>query len=498
MNELMRVMFVALMAGLAGVAGLAIPTIAGAQDGAIEWEPYHLELPDGGVDTLELGRLSVPERRGSGAGEVRLGFVRLPARTANPGAPIVYLDGGPGGSGVGLARVPAYYRLFDDLRTVADVILLSQRGTGISEPRLGCRLTSPLPGDVFTTRTRMVEAMAPSVSACVDTWRGRGVDLTAYNTEESADDLEALREALGVEQVSLLGFSYGTHLGLAAMRRHGSRIERAVLIGVEGLEHTYKLPSTGDLQLRHVSELVARDETTGDVIPDLYEALDTLLHRLDEHPVSLSIEDNDGERKTILLGGDGLRYLLRRDLGDTNDLPVIPAGVRLLLDGDDRLVSLLAQRRFREIGGVGLMGLLMDCGSGARGERLERIRQEEPQSLLGAMMNTWFPDVCAVLPDMDLGDDFRSRYHSGVETLFLSGTLDANTPPYQAEYVGWGWPNATHLVVDHAGHESIMSSPDVQAVIVDFFSGEDVSDRRVEIPPLDFLSPDEVFRRLRR
>lgn len=474
------------------VALLILPSALQAQAaGEIRWEPYALEV-GGTAHEAELGRLNVPEVRGStGEGTVELRFVRLPSRAEDPGAPIVYLDGGPGGTGVGIARVPAYFRLFDALRDVADVILLSQRGTGLSSPQLLCPLSSPLPDDLFTTRERMMEALTPEVEACAESWRGRGVELAGYNTAESADDLESLRRALGADRLSLLGFSYGTHLGLAAIRRHGDRIARAVLIGTEGPEHTWKLPSTLDLQFEQLSWLAARDEEGRTATPDLYAAVDTLLRRLDTRPVTLTVEARDGER-TIQVGGDGMRYLLRRDIGDTNDHPLWPPAIRLTLDGDYRMLARLAERRFRELAGVPLMGLLMDCASGARGERLARIREERSSGLIGPMTDLWYPEICDAVPEAGLGDEFRTRFVSDVPTLFLSGTLDANTPPYQARYVSWGWPRATHLVVERAGHESIMPYEPAQEVIIDFFRGEDVRGRGIESPGLEFRSVEEV------
>lgn len=470
---------------------LAFSSAASQVPTDIRWAEYTLEVGDSS-HAAELGRLTVPEVRGaSEPGTVELVFVRLASRAEDPGPPIVYLDGGPGGSGVGIARAPAYFRLFDALRDVADVILLSQRGTGLSTPNLVCRLASPLPDDIFTSRNRILEALRPSVEACARSWRERGVDLSGYNTRESADDLESLRKALGVERLSLLGFSYGTHLGLAAIRRHGERIHRAVLIGTEGPDHTWKLPSTGDLQLRHLSWLAARDENGRAATPDLLAAVDTLLERLDREPVELPFRA-DGRADTIRLGGDGLRYLLARDLGDTNDHPLWPAAIRLTLDGDRRPLTLLAARRFREIAGVPLMSILMDCASGASPLRLERIAQEAEGARLGAMANLWYPEVCEVVPEARLGADFRSRFTSDVPTLFLSGTLDANTPPYQARYVSWGWPRATHLVVERAGHEGVMPWGPAQEVIVDFIAGEDVRGRHVEGPSLEFISVDRA------
>jgi pimeloyl-ACP methyl ester carboxylesterase len=73
-----------------------------------------------------------------------------------------------------------------------------------------------------------------------------------------------------------------------------------------------------------------------------------------------------------------------------------------------------------------------------------------------------------------------------VPTLFISGTLDANTPPFQAEQARWGFLDSEHLVVENAGHESMLPHPEVQAVILDFLRGADVSGRSVSLPSPKF------------
>src|SRR5690606_28539839 len=62
---------------------------------------------------------------------IRLGYVRFPSTAAQPGPPIIYLAGGPGGSGVDAATGPRF-PIFMALRAVADVIAFDQRGTGLS------------------------------------------------------------------------------------------------------------------------------------------------------------------------------------------------------------------------------------------------------------------------------------------------------------------------------------------------------------------------------
>ena len=75
------------------------------------------------------------------------------------------------------------------------------------------------------------------------------------------------------------------------------------------------------------------------------------------------------------------------------------------------------------------------------------------------------------------------RPRGRMPVLFLSGGLDPNTPPFQAEYVRWGFPNS--------GHE-MLPSRDVQSLVVDFFAGEDVAGRSIRFEPPRFLSLAEA------
>jgi TAP-like protein len=125
------------------------------------------------------------------------------------------------------------------------------------------------------------------------------------------------------------------------------------------------------------------------------------------------------------------------------------------------------------------MGTAMDCSSGVSAERLAAINRELPTGLLGRMTNFPFPDICGLMQLPTLPPEFRVPVVSTLPALFISGTLDSNTPPYQAEEVRWGFPNSTHIIVEDAGHESTLPLLDVQKLIVEFLKGGDVSGRRV-------------------
>ena len=83
------------------------------------------------VDAFE-GSLTVPENHSvPDSRDITLKYVRFPATGNASGAPIVYLSGGPGGSGIQTAK-HRRFPLFMVMREFGDVIALDQRGTGAS------------------------------------------------------------------------------------------------------------------------------------------------------------------------------------------------------------------------------------------------------------------------------------------------------------------------------------------------------------------------------
>lgn len=453
----------------------------------ITWEAYELRTDDGPI-AAELGRLQVPERRGApDARMITLAFARIRSTSPAPGAPIIYLDGGPGGSGVGVAQTPTFGPLFRALRAHADVILLSQRGTGLSD-RIGCRGGDPLPSDTLTSVERMIAETSSRHASCAASLRAQGVDLAGYTTVESADDIDAIRQALGAPRISLVGFSYGTHLGLATLRRHGAHIERAVLLGTEGPADTWKLPSTYDAQVAAIDAMLRANPTTRERMGNFTAALRELLARTANAPLDVTFTVGASQR-TMQVGPAGVLYLLRRDIGDTNDLPWIPAFVYESLAGDTRIISQLLARRLPGLErGVQMMATAIDCASAAPADRLARIRAEEPASIFGVMTNFPFPEVCAAAGLEPLGSGFHEPVRSDVPTLFVSGTLDSNTPPSQAEAIMRGFSSSSHLIVEGAGHESTLTD-EVRARIVRFLSGGDVENATLPGPPVTFRLP---------
>jgi pimeloyl-ACP methyl ester carboxylesterase len=469
---------------------------ARAQDapraGRLVVEPYTLQTYDGRTHPAELVRLWVRENRASRSDRlIRLAFVRLKSAARQPAPPVVWLAGGPGVPGVGMAKVPVYFRLFDKLREVADVILLDQRGTGMSEPNLDCE-HAPLPADVFETDRKWLRAYTELTRTCTERWRAKGIDTAAYTNDANADDLDDLRQALGAERLSLIGHSYGTVLAQAFVRRHNERAGRVVFANTEGADNLVALPGVWDLLIRKLSFFAGRDAASAKDFPDVEALYRRVLDKLERAPVTLTVTDARTNRPAqIRVGKIGLQWIVRMDMGDARTYSSLPALFQTIDRGDYSALTKQTEALYNEFAGRSPMANATDCSVGWSDARMARAQGETPGALFSNVNLQWSSGVCKSLGFAGQSAAQLPRLWSTIPALFISGTLDTNTPPFQAEELRWGFPNSTHLIVENGGHETLPSE-EVQSIIVDFFKGQDVGARSVRFDPPHFMSVDEL------
>jgi pimeloyl-ACP methyl ester carboxylesterase len=375
------------------------------------------------------------------------------------------------------------------LREIADVIAFDQRGVGYSKPYLQCFDRLALQLDVAPTREAAIKELRDKSRSCASYWRDiQRVDLNGYNTNESADDLEDLRKALGVPQISLWSISYGTHLAFATMRRHPQSIHGAILAGTEGPDHTYKLPSNIQKHLEDLAAVIKADPEVGKEIPDFLGLMKSVFDRLDAKPETVEITDPQTKLKVkVIVNKFVMQYIVASNIGTTVSAR-FPALFYRASKGDftNPAQVWLSQSR-DEIGAA--MSYMMDCASGQTAARRERIAREAKGTLLEDLFNFPFPDVCTEWNAPDLGDEFRSPVKSDIPVLFISGTLDARTPISNAEEYRRGFPNSTHMIIEGAVHSDplFLSSPKIKQGMMEFLRGQPVTTTKIQGAPLKFV-----------
>ena len=474
------------------VAALCVPAAllaapSAAQPGTLVLTRTELTAPDGTRVGAEEGTFEVLENRGRPeGGTISLALLRIPSSSPTAGPPIVFLAGGPGNSGIERVRgglLPAALRLVE----LSDVIALDQRGTGDSVPSLECpvrqRLEIPAdrPFDVDETLDLLQEASG----SCAARLRRGGVDLDAYNTEESAADLDELRQALGEPSMVLWGASYGTHLAMATIRRYGEHVERAILHGPEGPDHTLKLPRSADQTLRALAREIRADPAVGPSLPDAVGTLRRLIDTLDREPATLVVRGQE-----VTFGGQDLALLFALEIGADDFFQLVP---RLLVTAERGDYTLLGEfaAGLREPVRLNAMSFAMDCASGASPGRRRKAAKQARRALLGGLLNFPFPAVCDAWSVADLGQEFRSRLRTDVPTLFLAGTLDGRTPVQNAKSLRRGFRTSELVVLEGASHERVVGADErVVEVLVDFLAGRPLETDTISYQPLSFEPVD--------
>lgn len=460
----------ALLAAFAGCA-----RSAGPGTGPVDFVPYQFISAAGDTVSAELGHLRVSENRLTpDSRTIELALVRFRSTAEQPGDPIVYLAGGPGGSGIQAARGNRF-PAFMALRAAGDVIALDQRGTGRSRPNLACPEKFEHPRHLPLIQDSAARRFHDAAASCAGYWRQRGADLAGYNVESSADDLEALRQALGAPHLVLWGVSYGTHLALATMRRYPSLASRAILAGVVGPDDSWKPRNAFARQLHTAASRVPPDPSSTN--PPLDELLREVVTKLDADPVWVPVphrtptaERAPGPDSIVISGYDFLGLVMNL-LANADQLANIPPLIYRAARGDlhDAGQRIAHNRGAYSIGSA--MGYATLCASGASAERRELIAQDAAVSVFGSGLTTGAL-ACDVWGAPDLGEAFRQPVRSDVPTLLISGSLDVTTPAADADAVLAGLSRGQQLVVEGASHgDALIATPTVIGEMVTFLRG---------------------------
>lgn len=469
---------------IAAAYSAVLPTAAVARNIASE-TPMTFEARSGDTVDAFRGTLTVPENRSNPASrDLTLHYVRFPATGKNPGAPIVYLAGGPGGSGIRTAE-HSRFPLFMAMRDFGDVIAFDQRGTGASRDTPECKSSTILDDTKPISDQAFMQAHRDALKECLSFWMAQGIDPRGYTTPESVADLDALRRHLGAARLSLWGISYGSHLALAAVKEMDDRLERVVIASAEGLDQTVKQPARTDQYFNHLQAAI---NAKTDAMPDIAAMMRRVHARLDEEPLTLTIPQGNGEPAALLFQRRDMQRLASGMIADPNRFAFQLIQLYGALDAgvSEPLADLLSQwYEPNDPISYNIMSVMMDVASGIGEERRRMIETQAQSSLLGPYLNDTLY-VAEAAPAYDLGDDFRTKPEGETPLLLLSGTLDGRTYIESQREAVSELSNRQMVTVVNAGHNLFMASPAVTETIEAFMRGEKVDGREIIVDLPDF------------
>lgn len=224
----------AVMSPLAGPVADAAPGSGPEWGSCAQWVQEPAAIP-----TAQCRTVPVPVDWNSAdpqGAQAQLAVIRIPATGDRIGT-LMINPGGPGASAVDTVAGMGAALAGSPLTDRFDLVGFDPRGVGHSTPELRCRTDAEIDAyrrepmaDYSPAGVAHIESLYRQFAQqCLD--RMGAPFLANVGTASAIRDMEAVRIALGEDQINYLGFSYGTELGAAYAERYGDRVRTMVLDG---------------------------------------------------------------------------------------------------------------------------------------------------------------------------------------------------------------------------------------------------------------------------
>src|SRR5690606_32890405 len=447
---------VALAAGCTAQPG-DTPADGHMRQGAIGFQSCSLSAVGAKAVEAQCASFAVPEDHDVADGRrIELAIAFLPATGQAEPDPVLMIAGGPGQSA--LESFPVAAAAFDDVRRSRNVVLVDARGTGGSAP-LHCKGDEGEnafgPGEDMSQ-----DAMRAFAERCRDAL-SPDHDLRRYATMDHVRDLEAVREALGVPQLNLVGISYGTRVAQQYARTYPAATRTVLLDGVA--------PNSMVLGQEHAR--------------NLEQALAPQFERCRAEPACV---DNLGDPSALLpvvrsaLEAGDLAPVDYRDPVSGEWLEETP--------GFGHLAALLRMFSYQPAAAATLPLLLHDASQGRYAPLLAQSRMLGAS--LGNAMVSMLQAQCAAWPTAPRAEGFREPLTGDVPLLAISGEFDPVTPPRYGDEVVAHLANARHLVAPGQGH-NVLGAGCMPKLVAQFIERADAAG--IDAGCLDRLAPAPPF-----
>ena len=256
--------------------------------------------------------------------------------------PLVYLAGGPGSAAwLDKDGVENHWLAWFEQKYAMkrDLILFDQRGTGMSEPALGCQAYRDLSASVLSnpgTPTDNARRYLEVSQQCQEQLTQAKQPLNELGTHLSAQDVNDLLTLLDYQQSNLLGVSYGTRLALEIQRRFPERVRSLTLDSLYPLgEHLLRdWPELLNNSLQRLFQYCTADERCLLENGDIETRYHALMAQLRTTPLRIPVADLQlGNLQELQLNDEILLAMLFDAQYNSHQLKYLPSFIRHLQEG---------------------------------------------------------------------------------------------------------------------------------------------------------------------
>jgi pimeloyl-ACP methyl ester carboxylesterase len=452
------------------------PVTPNPDTGTLTWAPCAGAAAE--MAGLECATLVVPVDHAAPDGET-LDIAVARAATADDDLRIgslVFNPGGPGGSGIEfLTNVAAVVP--PELTERFDLVSFDPRGVGASTA-IDCEVDFDDDVSLLASGDDAGwEALVAEAEARADTCAADSLALEPYvGTNNAARDLDVLRDALGDEQLSYVGFSYGTRLGATYAELFPDRVRALVLDGAvkptdDGALIGLEQGPGFDAALE--SFAAACDADADCALADVGPTLDVYTGLIEEISTLGDFPTDQDDR--VLTPGE-FTLGVAAALYSTQLWPVLADALFLAeTQQDGSLLQVLADTYLgRQPDGTydnsQISGLVINCADDPSRPPSDEVRI---QAELSAQASVYFADFLRAstgcIGTADPIDPIAIGPATGAAPILVIGTTGDPATPYQwsvemAEVLSSG----VLYTVEADGHTAFLSVPCVDDVVIDY------------------------------
>jgi pimeloyl-ACP methyl ester carboxylesterase len=457
---------------------------------------------------VRCGYVTVPEdRSGDPSHTIRLAVAVYKSFAENPAPdPVIFLQGGPGAEAVQLSA-DAYDVLVEPFLSKRDFVTFDQRGTGLSEPSLGCEeLTKTYSQDIHGLIDKSTRELVYSTSfySCQGLMSAKGINLNAYSTVESAADVRDILSLLGYQKANLYGASYGTRLAQVVMREYPELVSSAILDSVVPMDTSLfsNYPNAIQSGLRTLFINCAIDPQCSAAYPNLETVFWDLVNELDTNPVTVTTSGYPNGTLTETVTGTTILNVILGSIKNSYFISTAPQSIYRFKNGD--FSTLILQQSGLPFTFEGIspgLFITMMCR-----EHVLTTTPAEVQSVANRQIIkefAWLPfygdtdnvfETCknwgASGPEFGENDPVVSD----IPSLVISGAYDPTTPPIYAKQITEGLSRSYYFEFPHEGHTPTASDSSgcAMKVVDQFLADPSVEPDRTcldETKPVAFVVP---------
>ncbi len=463
---------------IAIIAALCLAVSAQTSIPRFEDSECAVPLPKG--ENARCGYLVVSENRQIKNNKtIRLPIVILKSESANPQPdPVLRTFGGPGESSMNLVGS----RSVSPWLKNRDLIVYEQRGTKYAQPALDCPevketniVSAKQKLDAKAARINEIQA----AKVCYDRLKNQGIDLSAYNSRESAADIEDLRRVLKLEKINLWGLSYSSRLMLEVMRDYPNGIRSVVLESTLPPEINYDEVGV-DAIVRVFNVLFANCKTNTDcakTYPNLENEFHESVARLNKEPITAEVKDSKTDETVKLNGNDFVTWIV--DYFFSNNAEAVSNAPLVIHDvfqsNYDAFKNYAREKTDAPSTSLG-MRYSFWCGEEIPFENMQKIKA---QSYLYPKLQGYeivaLPDICGVWKVQAAKPIENKAVKSDIPTMVITAEYDAYTPPAWGQAVAKNLKNSFLFEVPWTGHAPAFSVPCLSEMIADFFNNPKIA-----------------------